>query len=374
MKIGFWEATATMVGTIIGAGILGVPYVIAQVGIFWGVLMLVLLGVATIVINLMFTEVVLRTKSLHQIAGYAKKYLGMIPYRFEIIALLVGSYGAMVAYLIGEGEVLSAVFGGNKLFYSLGFFVLGSFILWFGLKLVKVFELWLVFVFIIIVAIIIGFSSTALNLENLQYSNLSKIFTPYGVILFSYGGAASIVAMKQILRRKEKLLPKAVVLGTVIPMLIYIVFSIIVVGVTGISTTGVATVGLGNALGSSMILFCNIFAFFAMGTSFLTIGIVMIQFFQFDMKLSKFWSWFWVIMVPLFLFLFVAHDFIQTMGIAGSLAFGVTGVILVMCFWKAKKKGDRKPEINLPKMRVIGIFLISLFILGIIYTIVDLLT
>lgn len=372
--MGFWEATATLVGTIIGAGILGVPYVIAQVGVFWGVIMIVILGIATILLNLMFAEVVLRTKSLHQIAGYAKKYLGMIPYRVEIAALLVGSYGAMVAYLIGEGEVLSAVFGGDKLIYSLGFLVLGSLILWFGLKLVKVFELWLVFAFIFIVFIIIAFSSSSLTFENLQYSNLKNVFTPYGVILFAYGGAASIVAMRQILKRKESQLRTAVVLGTVIPMVIYIAFSVIVVGVTGIGTTEVATVGLGQALGPAMILFCNLFAFFAMGTSFLTIGIVMIQFFKFDMKLSKFWSWFLVVVVPLLLFLLVTKDFIRTMGVAGSLSFGLTGIIIVSCFWKVKKMGNRKPEFSLPKMKIFGGLLIVMFLLGIVYTIVDLLT
>lgn len=374
MKIGFWEATATLVGTIIGAGILGVPYVIAKVGVFWGVIMLLILGIATIVLNLMFTEVVLRTKALHQITGYAKKYLGMIPYRFEIGALLVGSYGAMVAYLIGEGEVLSAVFGGDKLIYSLGFFIFGALILWFGLNLVKIFELWLVFAFIFIVFIIIGFSSSALTFENLQYSNLKNIFTPYGVILFAYGGAASIVAMRQILKRKERQLARAVVIGTVIPMIIYIIFSLIVVGVTGVGTTEVATVGLGQALGPSMILFCNLFAFFAMGTSFLTIGIVMIQFFRFDMKLNKLWSWFLVVIVPLLLFLFVAKDFIRTMGVAGSLSFGLTGIMIVSCFWKVKKKGDRKPEFSLPKMKIFGSLLIVMFLLGIVYTIVDLLS
>lgn len=372
MKIGFWEASATLVGTIVGAGILGLPYVIAKVGVFYGLLILFVLGLATIILNLMLTEVILRTKALHQIAGYAKKYLGIIPYRIEIFAILIGSYGALTAYLIGEGEAMAAIFNGSEFIFSLVFFFFGAIILWFGLNLVKTFELWLVFIFLVIIFIIIAFSSSSINVENLQYVNLSNIFAPYGVVLFAYGGAASIVAMRQILKRKENYLAKAVILGTIIPLIIYSVFSTVVVGVTGQNTTDVATIGLGEQLGEVMVLFGNIFAFFAMGTSFLTIGITLQQFFHFDLRWNRFWSWLIVSVVPLLLFLLVTRDFINTMGIAGSISFGLTGIMIVAMFWKAKKKGNREPEFTLPKLRLVGILLIGVFILGMIYTIMEL--
>ena len=37
MKLDFWEAVATVVGTIIGAGIFGIPYVVAKAGFLTGI-------------------------------------------------------------------------------------------------------------------------------------------------------------------------------------------------------------------------------------------------------------------------------------------------------------------------------------------------
>jgi len=361
-----------MVGTIIGAGILGVPFVIAQVGVGPGFFLLIVLGVAALLLNLMFAEVVLRTRFRHQIAGYAKKYLGNFMYRLATISILIGGYGALTAYLIGQGKVLSALFGGSEFIYSLVFFAVCALILLIGLGVVKVFELWMVAIFIVIIFIIFGFSSSSIELPNLTYTNLNNIFIPYGVILFSFGGAASIVPLREILRKRQDKVKKAVVVASVIPIAIYTLFAIIVVGVTGLATTEVATIGLGEKVGRYMLVFGNLFAFFAMGTSFLTIGETMREFFQFDFKLKKIWAWLAVIVVPLLVFLSGARDFITVMGIAGSLTFGLTGIILVLMYWKAKKYGDQKPEFSMPKYKVLGSLLIVMFVLGIVYTIFEL--
>jgi len=47
------EAISILVGTIIGAGILGIPYVVAQAGFLTGMVVLVVLSVAVILINLL---------------------------------------------------------------------------------------------------------------------------------------------------------------------------------------------------------------------------------------------------------------------------------------------------------------------------------
>ena len=370
-KFTFFEAVATLVGTIIGAGILGVPFVIAQVGLWPGFIMLLVLGAAALIVNLMFAEVVLRTRFRHQVPGYAKKYLGKFAYYVAIISAMIGGYGALIAYLIGEGEVISALFGGEKFIYSIVFFALAALILLVGLNWVKVFELWMVGFFILIILIIFGVSLPKVSFPNLVYSDLSKLLIPYGVILFAYGGAASVVPVREILRKKEKKVKWAVGVGSVVPMIIYTLFAVIVVGVTGKLTTAVATVGLGENVGQSMIIFGNLFAFFAMGTSFLSIGITLKELFQYDLKLHKVWAWLAVVVPPLAIFLLGARNFIQVMGIAGSLTFGLTGIILIMTYWKAKKVGDKKPVFNLPKFRLLGGLLIGMFVLGIVYTVYE---
>ncbi|KKR08567.1 MAG: Aromatic amino acid permease [Parcubacteria group bacterium GW2011_GWC2_39_14] len=370
MKLGFWEAIAAMVGTMIGAGVLGLPYVISKVGLSIGLVMLLLLGVAALILNLMLTEVVLRTTASHQLAGYAKKYLGVIPYRFETLAVIIGTYGGLTAYLIGEGKVLSILLGGKELTYSLFFFVIISFLLLFEIKTIKIFGLIIVCCLLVVVFAIVLLGGGSLKIENMNYSDFSNIFIPYGVILFAYGGAAAVVTVRQILRRNEKKILPAVLIGTLIPIVIYVIFTLVIVGVTGRATTEIATVGLGQALGPWMLLFGNLFAFFAMGSVFLNGGLILREFYQYDFHIHKIWAWLLVISVPLVLFLFVAHDFVKTMGVAGGLAYGITGITIVSLFWKAKQKGDRQPEFSLPRFRIIGSVLILTFILGMIYTLV----
>ena len=78
MKINkpFLEAVATLIGTMVGAGVLGIPYVFARAGFVTGLIDLIILGTAIVFIYLYLGEVVLRTKGNHQLTGYAEKYLG----------------------------------------------------------------------------------------------------------------------------------------------------------------------------------------------------------------------------------------------------------------------------------------------------------
>ncbi|MEK7159395.1 MAG: aromatic amino acid transport family protein [Patescibacteria group bacterium] len=367
--VNFWEAVAVLTGTIIGAGVLGLPFVIAKLGALPGLAMLLVLGLASLILNLMFAEVILRTRYRHQLAGYARKYLGKFAFTLETVSFLVGGFGALTAYLIGEGKVLTALFGGSEMTNALIFFVVTAIILFAGLKILKVFELWMVLALLVVVFSIFIFGFSSVDLSNYKNIQMNGWLVAYGVILFAYGGAASIVPLREILRGHEQQVKRAVIVATVIPIVVYILFSLIVVGVTGLATTEVATVGLGEKLGQYMIIFGNLFAFFAMGTSFLTIGNTLKEFLHYDLKLSRIVSWVLTLIVPLSIFLFVARGFIDTLGVVGGLAFGLSGIILVLMFWRAKKRGDRLPEFHLSKLKIVGGALVLMFLFGLVYTV-----
>ncbi len=69
-------AVTTLIGTIIGAGVLGIPYVIAKSGFLYGSILIIAIGLAFLVLNLFVGEIVLRTKGQYQLTGYMEKYLG----------------------------------------------------------------------------------------------------------------------------------------------------------------------------------------------------------------------------------------------------------------------------------------------------------
>lgn len=343
----YWEAVATLVGTIFGAGILGLPYAVSQAGFIWGAILIIFLGLAALTLNLLFGEIILRTSSRHQLAGYVGTYLGKTAYRVMACSTIFGSFAAMSTYIVGEGKVLQALLGGDENHLSLLYFLVMAFILFIGLKLVKVFELFLVFSFLIIISIAIGLSSPHLVFENLLFFDSNKIFLPFGVALFAFGGVASVVHVREILRKKEQKMKSAIMIASFLPIIVYLVFSLVVVGLLGKETTPVATVGLGEKLGQFMTVFGNLFAFFVMGTSFLAVGLTVKQLFILDFKMHKNLAWFFTILVPCLIFLSGVRDFVWLMGLSGGLSVTISGVLILITHRLAKKGGDRKPEYDL---------------------------
>ena len=184
-----------------------------------------------------------------------------------------------------------------------------------------------------------------------------------------FSGAAAVVPLREVLRKSEKKIKKAIIIASIVPIVLYILFSVAVVGVTGLETSDVATVGLGQKIGTYMILFGNLFAIFAMATSFLSKGVILKELFMFDFKLSRINSWLLILLPPLILFIFGLHNFIATLGLVGGLSMGVSGSIMVLLFWKSKKMGDRNPEFSLPNFRGVGVVLMGMFILGLVYSV-----
>ena len=102
-------ASSILIGTMIGAGLLAIPYIISQAGFWIGMLDLVIIAIILTTIHLYLGEITLRTKGFHQLTGYAERYIGKTGKKIMFIAMILGVYGALVAYLIGEGYALSAI-------------------------------------------------------------------------------------------------------------------------------------------------------------------------------------------------------------------------------------------------------------------------
>ncbi|MBW2993019.1 GerAB/ArcD/ProY family transporter [Candidatus Woesearchaeota archaeon] len=367
MKKKEYEAIATLVGTIVGAGILGIPYVVAKAGFWTGIVNIVVLGAVVLVMYLYLGEVILRTKGKHQLTGYAEKYLGKWGKQLMAFSMIFGIYGALIAYILGEGLAFSAIFGGNPWIYSIGFFIIASFIVYRGLKMVAKAELWMMFGMIIVAVLIAIFAARHINPVNFTSFDIWKFFVPYGVILFATLGASAIPEMQQYLSRNLKSLKKCIIIGIMIPIIVYLVFAVSIVGVTGIKTTEIATIGLGMLIGEHMVLLGNIFAIVTMTTSFLALALALKQMYNFDYKLNKHLSWGLTIFIPLLVSLSGVTTFIMAIGIAGVVAGGIEGALIVFMAWQAKHLGDRKPEYKMKLNFVISVLLILLFIFGAVY-------
>src|SRR3989338_2637874 len=98
------DAVSTLIGFTIGAGILGIPFVVAKAGFLTGLLNILVLGILILILNLYLGEVTLRTKGIHQLTGYARIYLGKIVNFLMTSSFIIFSYGALAAYIIKTAE------------------------------------------------------------------------------------------------------------------------------------------------------------------------------------------------------------------------------------------------------------------------------
>ena len=366
----FWEGVAVVVGTIIGAGIIGVPYVFAQSGFLTATLVLVLVGFALFFVRLMLAEIIMRTEGVYQLTGYTKVYLGSFFQHLQGFILISSIFGTLLAYMISQGEILSELLGGSSFVWALAFYFSFSILVIYGIDVVKKSELMMIVAVFLIMVIIAFYSAPQVKLSYLNTFNASEIFLPFGVVMFACAGLVSVPAAWQVVKRSNRkdLFKSVIVWGGLIPPVIYFVFALLVVGITGSETSQVATVGLGEVIGPHMVIIANIFAFFTVATSFLTTALAQQDIFRFDYFLSRFKASFLVVAVPLVLFLLDFSDFISIISFAGAFMVGINGFLAIWIFWKAKKLGTLKPEFVLPNWLSIpmSVFLVIIFTAGLV--------
>lgn len=366
------EAITTMVGCIIGAGIFGIPYVVAQAGFLTGLVDLIVIGIFVLITYLYLGEVVLRTNGKHQLTGYAERYLGRWGKLAMAFSMVFGIYGALTAYIIGEGSAISSVLGGSTLIYSLLFFAAAAYVTYHGLEALEKSELLTVFLVFVVVFVIIIFTSPHVDASNLTEFNAKKLFVPYGVVLFSYLGMISVPEVREILEHDKKKVKKTLFIGMAIPAVIYIIFTIVVVGSVGIDNFNslgpnerLATIALGKVISPRLFIIANLFAVFAMFTSFIALGYALKEMFMYDYHLKKRLAWALTCFVPLGIALLNLTNFIQALNIVGIVAGGINAVLIVLMFHRAKKHGDRQPEYIVKENKFLSFLIVALFVSGV---------
>jgi len=365
----FLATTFTLSGTIIGAGILGLPYVFSRAGFFVGLFWLLILGMIMIFINLAMGEVTLRTKSIHQLPGYAGKYLGNKGKWVMFLSILFGVYSALLAYLIGEGQSISRLFFGNieySLLFGVAFWMVMTLLLRGGLSRLKDIELWSVLGIILALVTIFAFLLPDVNSSNLYHLDSGLFFVPFGVVLFALLGFNSIPELRREVGEDKKMLKGAIILGVLIPIVLYLMFSFVFVGVLGQNISEVATLAFGGIFGKILLLL----GILTMMTSFFVLSFALKDYFVFDLRKKKLAS-FYVSFVPLVLYLLVSFfdlgGFVMILGIGGVVSGGITGTLILIMNLVSKKKGDIVPAYKVPIGWPIIILLGIVFLAGILF-------
>ena len=365
----FIFALSTLSGTIIGVGLFSLPYIASKVGIWLILGYFFVLGSIVILIHLLFGEVALKTPDFLRLPGYAKIYLGKWGEKIAFLSTILSLWGALLAYLIVGGKFFTnlflPLFGGNELLYTILYFALGSALIYFGIRAISKIEFFALILFFLILAAILFRGRDLLNLENLFIGNwklgLGYFFLPFGPILFSLWGADLIPEIEEMLGRNKILLKKLIPLALFIPIITYLVFIALVLGISGNLTSEEAIQGLEIFLGTDVIGLLLFFGILTTFTSFLTLGLTLRNVFCYDLKIPKDIAWFAACFIPLSLFFLGIQNFIGVISFVGGILLAFNGILIIFMYRIVKKI----PLFSLNSF--FTSFLIFILLLGIVY-------
>lgn len=365
---------ATLSGTIIGVGFFSLPYITAKTGILIMLGYFLFLGALVIISHLFFSELALKTPDYKRLPGFAKIYLGNAGEKIAYLSTVLGILGAILAYLIVGGEflsnLLSPLFGGNVLLYTLLYFSAGAILIFFGIKAIAKVEFWGLIGFFLILILMFFRSKTFINVENLfsgdwilNIRDWKFLFLPYGVILFSLWGIPLVPEIEEMLGEKKQLIKKIIPIAILIPILVYFLFIYLVLGITGSETTESSIVGLGKFLSPGLMNLGFFFGILTTFTSFISLGLTLRKVFWYDLKIDKNLAWLITCFVPLAIFLIGIKNFILVISFVGAVMFGIDGILILLMYYKLRSRTAKIKSLLIPP-------LVLVFLGGIVYEII----
>ncbi|MFH1631518.1 MAG: aromatic amino acid transport family protein [bacterium] len=337
----FWRSVQPLVGSVIGVGIFGLPFVFAQAGFGIALIHLIVLALVNAVILITYGDIIMNTSGHARFTGIVRRYMGRGWSWFATLIMFGAVWGAMVAYIIIGGTFLHAlispIVGGELMIYQLVFFAISSLLLIGGLGFISRLEVVFVLALLIMLFLIMVGSAPYVDVSNLKTIEPTNWFLPFGVVLFAFGGLAAVPEMAHVLGRYKPMLRRSIIIGISTVAIVYLAFSGIVVAVTGSNTSEEAILGLGSYIGDWAIVLGSLIGLFSVFTSFLILGVSVMDTMIYDFKRRFYLSWLVAILVPFVIFLLGARSFIGVISFTGGLLGGLIGVLAVYLYLKAKK-------------------------------------
>ncbi len=325
------EGLAILVGTQIGAGVLGLPYAAAKVGLLFG--SLILFGVMLL---LLFTALIVLKLSVEmggaQMSTITQKILGKAGGWTMYLSISIMSFGALLAYIAGMGNVFSQLFGIDENLGALIFWLFASFLIYRGLQASGKVELFMYYFMLALFIGVMGMLAPYANLSNATYISLSGTMAMVGIAIFALGCHTVIPDVYKAIGDYNKT-KRVVVLAFLIPTIIYALFMTSFILAFGDKTPQIATQGLSQMYGYPGYLIGNIIPFIAITTSYIGIGLAQQSNTVEFLKMRKIIAWSLTTIPPLAVYLGGIKNFADVLAFAGDTGDMMSFIILPLIIW-----------------------------------------
>lgn len=373
-------------GSCIGAGMLALPILTGLAGFFPSLTMLLIswgfmtfTGLLLVEVNGWFKKQINLVSMAQESLGQKGRYTAWITYLFLFYSLLV-------AYTAASGSIFSAIL--DSLFHislppsaaSIFFTALFGYIVYLGTRPVDLFNRVLMVGLIITYLGMIALGISRIDTELLLHTAPQYTFLSLPVLVVSFGFQNMIPSLTAYMKGDLKRVRLTILGGGLITFIIYLMWSLLVLGVVEPSSIAKsyakgeeATIALRAVLGSSAIShFSQGFAFFAIITSFLAQGLTLTHFLADGFKLAPTrknlpWLCTLALLPPLILALYNPQIFFRALSFAGGIcAMILFGILPISMAWVGRyiRKHSSHYHVSGGKPALLFALLFSIFVIG----------
>lgn len=347
--------TLLVAGTSIGVGMLALPVATASGGLIPSLFVYLLCWLFMLGTGLLILEACIWMPKGANLITLSSRLLGKwgkvscwILYLFLFSCL-------MIAHIAGGGGVVSDLTGGTlpTWFGTILYVLFFSPVVFLGALWVDRLNLGLM-VGIAITYVFFVFSSISyVNPTLLARMDWGKMWWSLPVVFTAFGYQSLVPTLFNYMNRNVSKVRLALIIGTTIPLLIYVLWEFLILGIVPLEGTGGLLQSLQkgesaiNPLGKyiknpTLLTIGRAFAFFAMTTSFLGISIAFLDFILDGLKLprrgrSKLTVATLIFFIPLLITLINPHLFISALSIAGGIGIALLlGAMPILMVWAGR--------------------------------------
>lgn len=277
-------------GCSMGAGMLGLPVVTGSVGFIPATLLFILIWAFMALSGLVLAELVLSYKETGvNLLGLAKDSLGTVGMTVTSLTFMFLFYAIMTACILATSLLIHEFFGLSQTVAACIVVLLIYLVITKGLCHVDGWNQLLMVGLIFCYVALIAAGIAGVETSRLLRADFSASLICLPILVVSFGYHNLVPTLASYLNQSRKELKRAIVIGSLIPLMVYLLWEFVILGIVPIDNLAIwkeaqkggemITQVLATQIGSSMIVkIAQGFAFFAIATSFLPIAFSFMDF------------------------------------------------------------------------------------------------
>ena len=215
-------------GTSVGAGMLALPIAFQDIGLVLSCAVLLCLGAFNLVSFLLIVELMARADQPLHLPRLIERYVGPKASLLMSLAISISVYGALTAYLLLGAGAINSLTGIPAVIGMLAYFIVASVIVWYGIWWLRNAER-VMFTFAIALIGVLLFAALPNVGPAPGIVSLATLPAAFGVAFFAYSAHQLIPSVGNRMGRKYGEFAKAVAFGLIVPVVIYTVWTLILV-------------------------------------------------------------------------------------------------------------------------------------------------